>query len=109
MSIKSTLPDDDVFLKVFNGLAKLWRLSREERQALVGTLGRGSISNAQRSRISTLVGLYRDLHAVFNPELAKTWIRRPNAAFAGRTPLEVLEHGDVHDFARVAEHVSRAT
>jgi hypothetical protein len=57
-------------------------------------------------RISYLLGIWNALNTLFpDPEIARTWIHRPNSAmpFNGATPLNVMANGKKSDLLRVRQ------
>jgi putative toxin-antitoxin system antitoxin component (TIGR02293 family) len=52
---------------------------------------RGRLSPEQSDRIIRAIRIYTIAHEVFgNREKANRWVRRPNRALAGRTPISLL-------------------
>jgi hypothetical protein len=48
------------------------------------------------------MGIHKELRCLFSsPERGYAWIGKPNDAFGGRTPLEVMAQGDICSLARV--------
>ncbi len=62
----------------------------------------GRIDRDGRARLSNLMGIHKGLRLVFRePQRGYDWIRAPNAAFAGRSALEVMLGGELTDLMRV--------
>jgi hypothetical protein len=60
-------------------------------------------------RIGYVAGIWKALEILYrNPHDADTWIRRPNRAFGGQTPLERLAAGDITDLAAVRQYLDAA-
>ena len=60
-------------------------------------------------RIGYIAGIYKALQILYSdPALADTWIKRPNRAFGGQTPLERMRAGDVTDLAAVRTYLDAA-
>ena len=60
-------------------------------------------------RIGYIAGIWKALHIVYSqPDLADSWIKRPNAFFGGQTPLERMAAGDVTDLAAVRSYIDAA-
>ncbi len=54
------------------------------------------------TRLSLVMGIHKELRCLFSgPERGYVWIGRPNDAFGGRSPLEVMAQGDIFSLARV--------
>jgi uncharacterized protein (DUF2384 family) len=66
----------------------------------------GRISRDGQSRLSILMGIHKALRTLFRePTRAYGWIKAPNAAFQGRSALEVMLGGDMADLMRVRRYV----
>jgi uncharacterized protein (DUF2384 family) len=60
-------------------------------------------------RIGYVAGIWKALQIVYSdPKLADGWIKRPNRALAGQTPLERMAAGDVVDLAAVRQYIDAA-
>ena len=60
-------------------------------------------------RIGYVAGIYKALQIVYSdPHLADGWVRRPNRAFGGKTPLDRMLGGDVVDLAAVRSYLDAA-
>jgi hypothetical protein len=60
-------------------------------------------------RIGYVAGIWKALQIVYSdPQLADSWIKRPNAFFGGQTPLERMAAGDVTDLAAVRSYIDAA-
>ena len=114
-------PDRDaVALREFFRLVELWGLSMEQARLLLGRPSRATMYNwkAGRARtvphdtlrrISYLLGIHKALQILYRePQLADTWIRRPNTAFGGQSALDRMLAGDVTDLAAVRAHLDAA-
>lgn len=67
----------------------------------LGTFGRDL-----KARLSNLMGIHKALRIVFRePERGYRWMRSPNAAFAGRSALDVMLGGDLTDLMRVRRYL----
>ena len=60
----------------------------------------GSATSLESTRRLQIV--YSDAH------LADSWVKRPNRAFGGRSPLDRMRGGDVVDLAAVRSYVDAA-
>ena len=106
-----------VALKSFFNLAAEWGLTPADQLALLGQPSRrtyyrwraGEVAGLPADtleRISVLVGIYKAL-AILLParERAASWVARENAAFGGRSALEVMRQGRVDDLYQVRRHL----
>jgi len=58
------------------------------------------------SRISYLLGIFKSLEIIYyQPDLADSWVRKPNAAFGGQSALDRMLAGQIVDLARVREYL----
>jgi len=94
-------------MRAFFGIADAWRLTNEERRALLGwppestfykykTGEVGVLAFDTLMRISLLLGIYKDLHILYpDDDLADRWIRLPNSnpLFGGRPALTLMTEG----------------
>jgi hypothetical protein len=97
-----------------------WGLSAEQARTLLGspperTFYAWRAGNAVRvpsdtlRRVGYLAGIYKALHIAYSDRaLADGWVKRPNAHFAGQTPLGRMLGGDVVDLAAVRAYVDAA-
>jgi uncharacterized protein (DUF2384 family) len=96
-----------------------WNLGREDRATLLAASPRSvsrwqsegvaaDLTRDQLERISYVLGIYAGLRAVLGDvEFADEWVRRPNADFGDRTPLDRMLAGNVGDLAEVRSYVDR--
>ena len=111
---------DAVALQGLFRLVALWGLTMEQARVLLGRPSRATLYNWKAGkvrtvphdtlrRISYLLGIYKALQILYQePQLADSWIRRPNAAFGGQSALERMLAGDVADLAAVRAHLDAA-
>lgn len=60
-------------------------------------------------RIGYISGIWKALQIVYsNPALADRWIKAPNRAFGGMSPLARMSAGDVTDLAAVRSYIDAA-
>ena len=77
---------------------------RSYRRWKAGEIGR--IDRDAKARLSNLIGIHKALRIVFRePHRGYAWIRAPNAAFGGRTALEVMLDGEMTDLIRVRRYL----
>jgi uncharacterized protein (DUF2384 family) len=97
-------------------LFRLWQLTDEQAATLLdlplttyrrwkaGSLGR--IGRDGKARLSNLIGIHKALRIVFTEkQRGYDWIKAPNAAFAGRSALQVMLGGELSDLMRVRRYL----
>lgn len=58
------------------------------------------------TRLSLLIGIHAALRILFGRSGRRyVWIKRPNDAFGGRTPLEIMAEGSIFSLARVRSYL----
>lgn len=104
----------------FFGIMALWSVGPEPARVLLGSpspstffawkRGRGLRVPADAlRRIGYVAGIYKALQILYSDAaLADGWVKRPNAAFGGQTPLERMCAGDVTDLAAVRTYLDAA-
>jgi uncharacterized protein (DUF2384 family) len=97
-----------------------WKVDNETARILLGSPAertffewkRGKVAKLSEDtlrRIGYVAGIWKALQIVYsNPESADAWIKRPNRAFGGQSPLERMSAGDVTDLAAVREYIDAA-
>ena len=90
-------------------LFRAWQLSDIEARTLLGDMaqrtwarwkdgGIGRIDRDLRARMAILMGIHKGLRYLFTePARGYAWIRKPNAAFAGQSALDVMMRGEITD------------
>jgi hypothetical protein len=69
----------------------------------------GRINRDLATRLSLLIGIHKRLRLLFsNPERGYAWTGKPNDAFGGRTPVEIMRQGDMFSLGRVHAHLDAA-
>ena len=111
---------DAAALRAVFRLVDLWGLTMEQARLLLGRPSRATLYNWKAGRVRTvphdtlrrisyLLGIYKALQILYrDPQLADSWIKRPNAAFGGQSALERMLAGDVTDLAAVRAHLDAA-
>jgi Protein of unknown function (DUF2384) len=97
-------------------LLALWSVTDEQAATLLdmplrtyrrwkaGDVGR--IDRDGGARLSNLVGIHKALRIIFRePQRAYGWVNAANAAFDGRTALEVMLGGELTDLMRVRRYL----
>ena len=96
-------------MRTFFNIADKWALSGREQIAILGAPAAstfykykagdvGTLSLDLLTRVSLVLGIYKDLHILFpDASLADRWIKLPNAnpMFGGRTPAEFIAQGEM--------------
>jgi hypothetical protein len=107
-------------LRGFFAITQAWGLNAEDARALLGlpaerTFYAWRAGNAVRvptdtmRRIGYVAGIYKALELLYSDShLADDWIKRPNRAFGGQTPLQRMRAGDVTDLAAVRLYLDAA-
>ena len=111
---------DAAALRAFFRLVDLWDLTVEQARLLLGRPSRATLYNWKAGRVRTvphdtlrrisyLLGIYKALQILYrDPQLADSWIKRPNAAFGGQSALERMLAGDVTALAAGRAHLAAA-
>lgn len=112
--------DPAAALRGFFAIAQAWDLGAEEARLILGapaerTYYAWRAGKAVRvpmdtmRRIGYVAGIYKALEILYSdPSLADTWIKRPNRAFGGQSPLQRMCGGDVTDLAAVRGYLDAA-
>jgi len=93
-------------------LFRLWAVTDEQGATLLdlpirsyrrwkaGEIGR--IDRDAKARLSNLMGIHKALRIIFQePQRGYDWIKAPNAAFVGKSALDVMLGGELTDLMRV--------
>ncbi len=98
-------------------LFALWGLGDEQACALLGGIGArtyarwktgdlGRVNVDLQTRLSNLIGINKALRLLFDaPERAYGWVKRPNAAFQGKSALDIMLAGQLTDLMRVRRYL----
>jgi hypothetical protein len=112
--------DPALALRGFFAIALAWNLSAEEARALLGAPAQRTFyawraGHAVRvpkdtlRRIGYIAGIFKALEILYSDlHLADDWIKRPNRAFGGQTPLKRMLAGDITDLAAVRSYLDAA-
>ncbi len=112
--------DPAAALRGFFAMMEAWGVSGEEARAMLGapaerTFYAWRAGNAVRvpsdtlRRIGYIAGIYKALELQYSdPHLADGWVKRPNRAFGGQSPLQRMTAGDVTDLAAVRSYLDAA-
>ena len=121
-SSRRTAPGFDAAkaLQGFFLIMAAWGVGAEDARALLGAppertyyawrQGKGvRISTDTLRRIGYVAGVYKALQILYSDaHLADAWVKRPNAAFGGQTPLRRMCGGDMVDLAAVRAYLDAA-
>jgi hypothetical protein len=109
--------DQGAAKRAFFRIMEAWRVDDADARVLLGSPGRSSFYTYKRGeggalsvdtleRISYVLGIYKALQLLFpEPSQADGWLRKPNAAFGGRSALEHALGGKVVDLATVRAYL----
>ncbi len=112
--------DPAAALRGFFAIAQAWGVNADDARALLGnpaerTFYAWRAGNAVRMpqdtlrRIGYVAGIYKALELLYSDgTLADGWVKRPNQAFGGQTPLQRMRAGDVTDLAAVRAYLDAA-
>jgi hypothetical protein len=112
--------DSGAALRGAFAILRAWDANVEEARAILGAppprtffaWRRGDAARVPADtlrRIGYLAGIYKALQVLYSDTaLADGWVRRPNAAFGGQTPLARMRAGDVTDLAAVRAYLDAA-
>jgi Protein of unknown function (DUF2384) len=107
-------------LQGFFLIMERWGIDNEQARAILGhppprtffawkSGAVGRVPEDTLRRIGYVAGLWKALQIVYSdPLLADGWMKRPNRAFGGQTPLERMTAGDVTDLAAVRAYLDAA-
>jgi hypothetical protein len=107
-------------LRGFFHIMEAWGVGAEDARILLGSPAERTYyawraGNAVRvpadtlRRIGYVAGIFKALQILYSDaQLADTWVKRPNRAFGGQTPLQRMRAGDVIDLAAVRGYLDAA-
>ncbi|WP_138473292.1 MbcA/ParS/Xre antitoxin family protein [Poseidonocella sp. HB161398] len=96
-------------------LFRAWGLSDAEARTLLGGMAPrtwarwkdgdiGRIDRDLRMRMAHLIGVHKGLRYLFRDAArGYAWIRKPNAAFEGRSALDIMLRGELSDLAAMRD------
>lgn len=112
------ITDDEAaaMFRAAGNMFRLWGVTDEEAAMLLdlpvrtyrrwkaGRIGR--IGRDGKARLSNLMGIHKALRIIFREaQRGYAWIKAPNAAFGGRSGLEVMLGGELTDLMRVRRYL----
>jgi len=97
-------------------LFRLWELTDDQAAILLDMPvrsyrrwkagGHGRIDRDRKARLSNLMGIHKALRIILRePRRAYAWIKAENAAFQGRSALDVMMGGELTDLMRVRRYL----
>lgn len=112
-----TASEADAMARAVIRLFGKWQVSDAEAREILGGLAprtyarwkageHGRIDRDLATRLSLLMGVHKGLRYLFSdPQRGYAWVKKPNRAFGGRTPVEVMAQGDIFSLARVRSYL----
>jgi uncharacterized protein (DUF2384 family) len=94
-----------------------WKLSDGVAREIVGGMSErtyarwkggdpGRIDADLSTRLSLLMGIHTRLRNIFtNPDRGCAWIAKPNSAFGGSSPADIMGQGHIFSLARVRDYL----
>lgn len=107
-------------LRAFFRIVEGWGLGAGQAQVLLGRPSRATYFNWKRGQVATvpydvvrrvsyILGIFKALEMLYpTPDNADAWIRLPNRAFGGQSPLDRMMGGDITDLAAVRAYLDAA-
>jgi hypothetical protein len=104
----------------FFRVMELWRVGNDDARVMLGSPAERTFFKWKRGdvgavpadvirRIGYVAAIWKALQILYSdPGQADSWVRRPNRAFNGQTPLERMRAGDVTDLAVVRDYLDAA-
>ena len=112
-----TAEEAEAMLRAVLTLFDRWGLTAAEARSLLGEPSertyprwrRGEVAGIPHDtvfRLGALLGIHKALRYMFtSPERGYDWVRRPNAAFGGRSALDKMLQGAPTDIAEVRAYL----
>ena len=112
-----TAAEAEAMVRAVLRLFERWQVSDAEAREILGGLAArtyarwkagapGRIDRDLATRLSLLMGIHKGLRFLFSdPERGYAWVRKPNLAFGGRAPVEIMAQGDIFSLARVRSYL----
>jgi len=109
--------DHQAAKRAFFRVVDAWGVSDAQARVLLGSPSRstyytykrgqgGELGRDTLERVSYVLGIYKALALLFpNPAQADAWMKKPNAAFGGRSALAHALGGSVVDLADVRRYL----
>lgn len=112
-----TAQEADAMARAAIRLFERWKVSDAEAREILGGLAArtyarwkagepGRIDRDLATRLSLLMGIHKGLRYLFSePERGYAWVRKPNRAFGGRSPVDIMAQGDIFSLARMRSYL----
>lgn len=111
--------DPALALQAVERIGQAWGLRKHDLPALLGRKPRTVRSWFDRApaaldgdlleRVGHLLAIYNALHLIFeDAAFADSWVHRPNDAFDGKAPLDVLLSGSFTALVQTRQYLERA-
>lgn len=112
-----TAHEAEAMARAVIGLFGKWSVSDAEAREILGGLAArtyarwkagepGRIDRDLATRLSLLMGIHKGLRYLFSdPARGYAWVKKPNAVFGGRTPVEIMAQGDIFALVRVRSYL----
>ena len=112
-----TAREAEAMVRAVIRLFEKWQVSDADAREILGGLAArtyarwkagelGRIDRDLATRLSLLMGIHKGLRYLFSDlERGYTWVKKPNQAFGGRTPVEGMAQGDIFSLARVRAYL----
>jgi len=112
-----TAPEAEAMLRAVLALFDRWGLTAAEARRLLGEPSERTYQRWRRGevaaiphdtvfRLGALLGIHKALRYMFpSPERGYAWVRKPNAAFGGRSALDKMLQGAPTDVAGVRAYL----
>ena len=94
-----------------------WDISDAEAREILGGLAArtyarwkagevGRIDRDLATRLSLLMGIHKGLRYLFtDPARGYGWVKKPNSALGGRTPVDIMAEGSIFALARIRSYL----
>lgn len=120
---KSTAITDeegDAMARAAVNLFRFWGITEAEACTLLGGISKrtyarwkdgeiGRLDIDQKTRLSVLMSIHKALRILFTENVrAYEWVKKPNAAFGGKSALDVMLGGYLTDLFRVRHYLDAA-
>lgn len=112
--------EGDAMARAAVNLFRFWGITEAEACTLLGGVSKrtyarwkvgeiGGLDIDQKTRLSVLLGLHKALRILFAENVrAYEWVKKPNAAFGGKSALDVMLGGYLTDLFRVRYYLDAA-
>lgn len=114
-SAEITEPEADALVRTTVNLFNAWKLTDAQAATLLGGLSArtwsrwkegkaGRVDRDLKMRMAHLMGIHKGVRYLFkDPARGYEWIKAPNAAFGGKSALDIMLQGELSDLAVMRE------